>query len=107
MINALNIDSYSPFSIGRRSKKANIKFLIRSLRAEFMSIGGEDDLFRQISNVDIPNLIERRRFMINGNYAKTFCGFKTRMLSKITALTLIQYMNKFLFVRTMNNIKII
>ncbi|TCI91314.1 IS982 family transposase, partial [Tenacibaculum sp. M341] len=31
---------------------------------------------------------------------------KTRILSKITALTLIQYINKFIFNRNINNIKI-
>ena len=46
------------------------------------------------------------QFMIRRNYAKTFDGFKTRILSKITALTTIQYINKFIFERNINNIKI-
>lgn len=46
------------------------------------------------------------QFMIRRNYAKTFNGFKTRILAKITAMTLIQYMNKFIFDRKINNIKI-
>ena len=46
------------------------------------------------------------QFMIRRNYAKPFQGFKTRILSKITALTVIQYINKFLFNRNINNIKI-
>jgi hypothetical protein len=37
------------------------------------------------------------QFLIRRNYAKTFEGFKTRILAKITALTLIQYINKFKF----------
>lgn len=45
------------------------------------------------------------QFMIRRNYAKTFEGFKTRILAKITALTLIQYVNKFIFDRPINNIK--
>lgn len=44
-------------------------------------------------------------FKIRNNYAKTFEGFKTRILAKITALTLIQYINKFIFDRPINNIK--
>ncbi len=32
-------------------------------------------------------------FMIRRNYAKTFQGFKTRILTKITALTMIQFIN--------------
>lgn len=46
------------------------------------------------------------QFMIRRNYAKSFDGFKTRILSKITALTMIQYINKFIFDRNINNIKI-
>lgn len=46
------------------------------------------------------------QFMIRRNYAKSFEGFKTRLLSKITALTVIQYINKFIFNRNINNIKI-
>ena len=34
------------------------------------------------------------QFMIRRNYAKTFEGFKTRILSKITAVTIIQYISK-------------
>ena len=46
------------------------------------------------------------QFMIRRNYAKSFLGFKTRILSKITALTIIQYINKFIFDRNINNLKI-
>jgi hypothetical protein len=46
------------------------------------------------------------QFMIRRNYAKSFEGFKTRILSKITALTTIQYINKFILDRNINNIKI-
>ena len=45
------------------------------------------------------------QFRIRNNYAKTFEGFKTRILAKITALTLIQFINKFIFDRPINNIK--
>jgi hypothetical protein len=45
------------------------------------------------------------QFMIRRNYAKTFQGFKTRIVSKITALTLIQYINQFVFERNLNNLK--
>lgn len=45
------------------------------------------------------------QFRIRNNYAKTFQGFKTRILAKITALTLVQYINKFIFDRPINNIK--
>lgn len=45
------------------------------------------------------------QFRIRNNYAKSFEGFKTRILAKITALTLVQYINKFIFDRPINNIK--
>ena len=45
------------------------------------------------------------QFRIRNNYAKTFEGFKTRILAKITALTLVQFINKFIFDRPISNIK--
>lgn len=45
-------------------------------------------------------------FMIRRNYAKSFDGFKTRILAKITAMTIIQFINKFHFERNINNLKI-
>lgn len=44
--------------------------------------------------------------MIRRNYAKTFEGFKTRLLSKITALTVVQFINKEYFNRNINNLKV-
>ncbi len=46
------------------------------------------------------------QFMIRRNYAKTFQGFKTRILSKLTSLTIIQFINKFIFDRNINKLKI-
>lgn len=46
------------------------------------------------------------QFMIRRNHAKSFQGFKTRILSKITALTIVQYINRFIFNRNINNLKI-
>jgi len=45
------------------------------------------------------------QFMIRRNYAKTFHGFATRILSKITAFTLLQYINKFITGRPLNHVK--
>lgn len=44
--------------------------------------------------------------MIRRNYAKTFEGFKTRILAKITTVTTIQFLNKFVFERNINNLKV-
>ena len=46
------------------------------------------------------------QFMIRRNYAMSFEGFKTRILAKITTLITIQYLNKFVFNRNTNNLKI-
>lgn len=46
------------------------------------------------------------QFMIRRNYAKTFQGYKTRILTKITTLTTIQYLNRFVFNRNINKLKI-
>ncbi|MGV7108175.1 IS982 family transposase [Flavobacterium sp. U410] len=46
------------------------------------------------------------QFMIRRNYAKTFEGFKTRLLAKITALTVVQFINKTYFNRNINNLKV-
>jgi hypothetical protein len=46
------------------------------------------------------------QFLIRRNYAKSFDGFKTRIISKIASLTMIQYLNKFVFDRPINNIKL-
>ena len=46
------------------------------------------------------------QFKIRNNYAKSFDGFKTRILSKLTSLTIIQYINRFIFDRNINNLKI-
>lgn len=46
------------------------------------------------------------QFRIRQNFAKSFDGFRTRILSKITTLTLIQYLNKFVFNRPTNNLKV-
>lgn len=43
--------------------------------------------------------------MSRRNCAKFFQGFKTRILTKITALIVIQFINKFIFERPINNIK--
>jgi virulence-associated protein VapD len=46
------------------------------------------------------------QFRIRSNYAKTFVGYSTRILSKITAITVMQHLNKFVFNRPINNLKV-
>ena len=44
-------------------------------------------------------------FMIIRNYAKSFECFKTRILAKIKVLTLIKFIDKFIFDKLINNIR--
>lgn len=46
------------------------------------------------------------QFTINTNFAKTFQGLATRIVSKITAFTMIQYLNLFVFNRSLNKLKV-
>jgi hypothetical protein len=46
------------------------------------------------------------QFLIHINLAKTFQGLATRILSKITAFTVIQYLNSFVFNRPLNKLKV-
>lgn len=46
------------------------------------------------------------QFLLHVNYAKTFKGLATRLLSKITAFTTIQYINFFVKGRSLNKIKV-
>lgn len=80
-------------AIPSRENQTNIKkypYLFRKNRKRI------ETLFSQLCD----------QFMIRRNYAKSFDGFKTRILSKITALTMIQYLNHFVFNRDINKIKV-
>ncbi len=46
------------------------------------------------------------QFMIQRNFSKSFKGFKTRIPNKITVTTMIQFLNKTVFHRNLNNLKI-
>ncbi len=54
-----------------------------------------ETLFSQLSD----------QFMMKRNYAKSFRGFRTRLLSKIAAMTTIQFVNYFQLGRNLNNLK--
>ena len=45
------------------------------------------------------------QFMIQRNYAKSFAGFKSRILAKITALTTLQFLNKFVYLKPVSRVK--
>lgn len=45
------------------------------------------------------------QFMIQRNYAKSFTGFKSRILAKVTALTTLQFLNKFVYQKPISRVK--
>lgn len=45
------------------------------------------------------------QFMMQRNYAKSFTGFKTRILGKVTGLTVLQYLNKFINHKPIGRVK--
>ena len=45
------------------------------------------------------------QFRIQKNYAKSFIGFATRILAKITGFTLLQFLNKYEFNNNLNHVK--
>lgn len=87
-------------------QSANIR-LETPMRANQSNYKKQPYIFRK-SRKRIETLFSQLcdQFMIRRNYAKSFDGFKTRIIAKITALTLVQYINKFIFDRNINNIKI-
>ena len=45
------------------------------------------------------------QFMMQRNYAKSFTGFKSRILSKIAGLTVLQFLNKFIYNKPVGRVK--
>lgn len=45
------------------------------------------------------------QFMIQRNYAKSFAGFKSRILGKITGMTILQFLNKFVNHKPVGRVK--
>jgi hypothetical protein len=45
------------------------------------------------------------QFMIQRNYAKSFTGFKCRVLAKITGFTILQFLNKFIYNKPVSRVK--
>ncbi len=61
-----------------------------------------ETLFSQLCDQFMTCLPARQ---VRRNYAKSFAGFRTRIVSKISALTILQYLNKFFNNRPLNHIK--
>lgn len=62
VLSSLNCDSEFKTGVGRKEKMSDLEVVALSLTAEFMSIDSENSLFKQVSQEEIPNLIERSQF---------------------------------------------
>lgn len=62
VLSSLNINFIKTFRAGRKAKMTDIEVVALSLTADYMSIDSENDLFKQLVNSSIPNLIERSQF---------------------------------------------
>lgn len=89
LFNESNIKLETPMRLNQKNYKPQ-PYIFRKSRKRI------ETLFSQLCD----------QFMIRRNYAKTFEGFKTRIISKITALTMIQFLNKFTLNKNINNIKV-
>jgi hypothetical protein len=45
------------------------------------------------------------QFMIQNNYAKSFAGFKSRIIAKVAGLTILQFLNKFIYKQPVGRVK--
>ena len=45
------------------------------------------------------------QFMIQLNYAKSFAGFKSRIIAEVTGFTILQFLNKFLYNKPVNRVE--
>ncbi|WP_159638865.1 IS982 family transposase [Sphingobacterium composti Ten et al. 2007 non Yoo et al. 2007] len=76
LFKSVNIKLETPKRVNQKDYKPQF-YLFKKYRK------GIETLFSQLCD----------QFMIRRNYAKTFEGFKTRILAKITALTVVQFIN--------------
>lgn len=60
-------------------------------------------LFRKRIETIFSQLVDQ--FNLQRNYAKTFIGFSTRILAKITGFTILQYLNKYEKNQNLNHVK--
>ena len=85
---------------------SNIKLSVpmRKNQHDFVEFSRTKSKMRKRIETNISQLCGQ--FNININFAKTFQGLATRIVSKITSFTMIQYLNFFVFKRSLNKLKI-
>ena len=84
--------------------RINLSVPMRKNQHDFVEFSRMKSKIRKRIETNISQLCGQ--FTININFAKTFQGLATRIVSKITSFTMIQYLNFFVFKRSMNKLKI-
>jgi hypothetical protein len=74
VVSSMNCESEFKSGVGRKEKMSDLEVTALSFTAEFISIESENSLFRQINQIEIPNLIERSQFNIRRR--KFVCIFR-------------------------------
>jgi hypothetical protein len=84
--------------------RINLSVPMRKNQHDFVEFSRMKSKIRKRIETSISQLCGQ--FTINTNFAKTFQGLATRIVSKITSFTMIQYLNFFVFKRSLNKLKI-
>lgn len=84
--------------------RINLSVPMRKNQHDFAEFSKMKSKIRKRIETNISQLCGQ--FTININFAKTFQGLTTRIVSKITSFTMIQYLNFFVFKRSLNKLKI-
>ena len=84
--------------------RINLSVPMRKNQQDFVEFSKIKSRIRKRIETNISQLCGQ--FSININFAKTFQGLATRIVSKITSFTMIQYLNFFVFKRSLNKLKI-
>jgi hypothetical protein len=86
--------------------KSQIKLTVPTRKNQHNQVEFSDTKRRKRKRIETLISQLDGQFSLNINFAKTFEGLVTGILSKITAITVIQYLNLFVFNRNINNLKI-
>ena len=84
--------------------RINLSVPMRKNQHNFVEFSRMKSKIRKRIETNISQLCGQ--FTINTNFAKTFQGLATRIVSKITSFTMIQYLNFFVLKRSLNKLKI-
>lgn len=84
--------------------RINLSVPMRKNQHNFVEFSRTKSKIRKRIETNISQLCGQ--FTMSTNFAKTFQGLAARIVSKITSFTMIQYLNFFVFKRSLNKLKI-